>query len=161
MIHMVPGPWLFEFLKGFEKFRPTAYNATKAEAAKGIWTIGYGHTKGVKAGQTCTVAMAIEWLEDDVAQAAIDVCRAVNVPLNQQQFDALVSLVFNCGYGKKDGVKGDIADSTLLQRLNAGDYAGAAAQFTSWDHQGGIELDGLRKRRQQERDHFLGKDLVA
>jgi lysozyme len=158
---MTPGPWLFEFLKGYEKFRPTAYTATSRERAKGIWTIGYGHTKYVKEGDTCTMSMAIEWLQDDTAQAALDVCRAVNVPLNQQQFDALVSLVFNCGYGRKDGVKGDIADSTLLARLNARDFAGAAAQFTSWDHQGGMELSGLRERRQHERDHFLGKDLVT
>jgi lysozyme len=152
---MIPSPWLFAFLKNYEKFRPTAYPATAAERAKGIWTIGYGHTGGVKENDTCSLAQAEEWLHQDVTTAAVQVNNAVHVTLTQNQYDALVSLVFNLGMGRRDGVKGDIADSTLLAKLNARDYAGAAAQFSRWDHQAGKELPGLEKRREAEAAHFL------
>src|SRR5262249_10281827 len=94
---MTPSSWLFVFLKQYERFRPTAYCATPAERAKGIWTIGYGHTLGVKEGDTCTLDQAQRWLEQDTAASAHDVGAYVKVPLNQNQFDALCSLRFNIG----------------------------------------------------------------
>jgi lysozyme len=144
---MTPTPWLYDFLKSYERFRPTAYAATPKEKAKGIWTIGYGHTKGVKEGDTCTMAEALEWLHDDVAEAVLEVCRLVSVPLTQNQFDALVSLVFNVGP--------DPLHMTLGHKLNAGDYAGAHGEFTKWDHQGGQWVRGLDVRRDAEAARFV------
>lgn len=139
---MVPSPWLYEFLKSYERFRPTAYKPT----AKDVWTIGYGHTHGVKEGDTCTMAQAIEWLQDDTAQAVLDVCRLVTVPLNQNEFDALVSLTFNAGPAP--------LTRTLGAMLNAGNFSGASMQFKRWDRQAGVELPGLENRRLAEAAHF-------
>lgn len=147
---MTPSPWLANFLKQYERFRPTAYKPTPND----VWTCGYGHTKGVTQTTTCTMAQALEWLEDDISERAVlPVCRLVNVPLTQCQFDALCSLVFNCGP--------DPLEKTLGQLLNAKDYAGAAAQFKRWDRQAGKELDGLEKRRIAEMNHFLTPDANA
>lgn len=145
-LHMTPSPWLYTFLKGYERFRPTAYAATSKERAAGIWTKGWGHTKGVKEGDVCTMAEGQELLQDDVAESALEVCRLVNVLLNQNQFDALVSLTFNCGPSP--------LQLTLGRKLNAGDFAGAAAEFGKWDHQGGVYLEGLDVRRKAEAAHF-------
>lgn len=113
------------------------------------WTIGYGHTAGVRRGDTCTREQAAAWLREDVrfAEAAIDA--NVKVPLNQAQFDALVSFVFNVGQGA-------FARSTLLRRLNARDYQGAADQFPEWNRGASGVLPGLVARRAAERAVFLG-----
>jgi lysozyme len=128
----------------------------------GIPTIGWGHTAGVHLGMTCTPAEASAWLAEDVRQAENLVRAHVSVPLNQCQFDALCSLVFNVGPGAK-GVKDGIiwlADgrpSTLLRKLNAGDSAAAADEFPKWGHgAGGTVLGGLVTRRARERALFLG-----
>lgn len=140
---MIPSAWLYAFLKSYEKFRPTAYKPT----SKDVWTIGYGHTRGVKDGDTCSLAQADEWMHQDIGGAVIDIIQNVKVKLTQAQFDALVSLVFNCG--------ADPLTHTLGHKLNAGDYVGAAAEFKKWDHQAGKELDGLEKRRVAEAAHFM------
>lgn len=142
-----PTPWLLAFLESYERFRPTAYPATAAERAKGIWTIGYGHTHGVKEGDTCTMAQAQAWLAADVAEAIRLVLADIRVNCTTNMLDALVSLVFNCGP--------DPLTHTLGAKLNAGDKAGAAAEFKRWDRQQGKELDGLEKRRVAEAAHFL------
>lgn len=144
---MTPSGWLLTFLEAYERFRPTAYPATASERAKGIWTIGWGHTKGVKEGDTCTRAQAEQWLREDIAEAVREVLALCHVTLTQNQFDALVSLVFNCGPAP--------LQMTLGKLLNAGNYAGAAAEFKKWDRQAGKELDGLEKRRVAEAKHFL------
>lgn len=143
---MTPSPWLYDFLKRYERFRPTAYPATAAERAKGIWTIGYGHTKGVKEGDTCTMAQAEEWLHQDTVNAVMEVRKHVRVPLTQNQFDALVSLTFNCGPPPLERTMGTL--------LNGGHYAGAAAQFKRWDRQAGKVLAGLDDRRAAEAARF-------
>lgn len=145
-IQMTPSPWLWTLLESYEKFRPTAYPATAAERAKGIWTIGYGHTAGVKENDTCTMDQAVAFLHQDVASAVAAVCRLVRVPLTQNQFDALVSLTFNCGTAP--------LVMTLGNLLNSGNYTGAAGEFKKWDKQAGVELDGLEKRRLVEAAHF-------
>ena len=78
----------------------------------------------------------------------------VKVELSQNEFDALVALSFNVGLGVHDGIKGDFADSTLLDKLNAGDRAGAAAEFDKWCFSGGKKLPGLIRRRAAERVMF-------
>lgn len=148
---MKPSAWLWAFIKGYEKFRPTAYPATAAERAKGIWTIGYGHTHGVKEGDTCTMDQALLWLQQDAAEDIAAVNQHVNVTLTQEQFDALCSMAFNTG-------PGFLVNSTLATMLAARNYTGAADQMLRYDHQGQTELAGLENRRIAERRHFLGLD---
>ncbi|NHR05723.1 lysozyme [Chromobacterium haemolyticum] len=114
----------------------------------GIWTNGYGHTgPDVTPGQVITQAQADALLARDLERFEAGVARLVKVPLNQNQFDALVCFSFNLGLGALQG-------STLLRLLNAGDYAGAAAQFPRWNKAGGKELPGLTRRRAAEQSLF-------
>jgi lysozyme len=114
---------------------------------KGVWTIGFGHTGGVAPGQTCTQEQADEWLRLDIQGAVRAVQTLVKVPLTQDEFNALVDFVFNVG-------SGNFAASTMLARLNLGDYAGAAAQFERWDLAGGNVIQGLLNRRIAEENEF-------
>jgi lysozyme len=113
----------------------------------GVWTIGYGHTSGVTPGMTCTQEQATQWLSEDVQGAVYAVNTMVTVPLNQNQFDALVDFTFNLG-------SGNLKSSTLLRLLNAGNYDGAAAQFPLWNHAGGVVVPGLTTRRDAEMKLF-------
>lgn len=106
-------------------------------------TIGWGHTEGVTMGMTCTVEQAQAWFLQDMAWAQAAVLNSVNVPLNQNQFDALVSFTENEGATAFE-------KSTLLRLLNGGSYSGAALQFQAWIYQGDKVLPGLVNRRQQE-----------
>jgi lysozyme len=108
-----------------------------------VWTIGWGHTQGVYEGMTCTVEQVQAWFLQDMTWAQAAVLGAVTVPLNQNQFDALVSFTENEGATSFE-------ESTLLRLLNAGNYDGAAAQFGRWIYQKGRVLPGLVARRQQE-----------
>lgn len=135
-----------EFIKHHEGLETKAY-PDPGSADGHPWTIGVGHTKGVKRGDTCTVEQAMEWLRDDVVGAEAAVLRLVTVALTQDEFDALVSFVFNVGAGAFEG-------STLLRRLNAGDYDGAAAQFKRWNKNDGRVMAGLTTRREAEAKLF-------
>jgi lysozyme len=117
------------------------------------WTIGYGTTiypngHKVRKGHVVTRAEALEYLQHDTKKFADSVNRLVKVPLNQNQFDALVSFTYNIG-------EGALQRSTLLRKLNSGDYRSAANEFGKWVNAGGKELDGLVIRRAAERDLFL------
>lgn len=127
-----------------EGLRLTAY-----QDSVGVWTIGYGHTARVNPGDTCTAEQASTWLQSDVAWAVSAVNQYVTAPLTQGEFDALVDFTFNLGVGA-------LVHSTLLQKLNALDYAGAAAEFSRWVHAGGVTLPGLVTRRAAEQAMFLG-----
>jgi len=116
----------------------------------GVPTIGYGHTKGVKLGDQCDMAQAVQWLREDVQEAVDAVNRLVKVKINQAQFDALVDFVFNLGAGA-------FTKSTLLRMLNAGDYTGAAGQFQRWNKDNGKVIAGLSRRRAAEARLFEGK----
>ena len=130
-------------IKGHEGLRTTAYRDPV-----GILTIGYGHTGAdVKPGQKITEAQAEALLRKDVAWAENAVRKHVKVPLTQGQFDALTSFTFNCGAGA-------LQKSTLLKKLNAGDYAGAQAEFGKWVRGGGRVLPGLVRRRNEEAQMF-------
>jgi len=148
-VALQPSPWLIGFLKNYERYRPTAYKPTATDR----WTCGWGHTAGVNERTTCDVVTAESWLRQDLRDAVTAVKNAVAVPLTQAQFDALVSLVFNCGP--------DPLHKTLGAKLNAGDFAGAAAEFRRWDRQAGKELAGLEKRRIAEANHFTGEKPIA
>jgi lysozyme len=112
-----------------------------------VWTIGYGHTRGVKMGDTCTEEQAIDWLKEDLRDAEAIVDATVDVPLSQNQFDALVSFVFNVGGGA-------FKTSTLLRLLNRGEYSRAAEQLDRWNKAAGQVLAGLTTRRAAERALF-------
>jgi lysozyme len=119
----------------------------------GVLTIGVGHTSAagppkVKAGMRITAAESDAILARDLADVERTVNSKVKVPLTQSQFDALVSLVFNIGGGA-------FASSTLLRKLNAGDYDGAADQFLRWNKVKGRVIKGLTTRRIAERKQFL------
>lgn len=127
----------------FEGCQLTAY-----QDIAGIWTIGYGHTgPDVTPGLTITQDQATQLLQQDVASAAGCVNQSVILPLNQDEFDALVDFVFNLGQGA-------FKSSTMLKDLNAGDFADAANEFDKWDHAGGKVVAGLLRRRQAEEALF-------
>ena len=143
-----------EFIAEHEGLRLVAY-PDPGSVDGHPWTIGYGHTLGVKRGDTCTKEQAMEWLREDVREAEAAVNRLVKVPLTQGQFDALVSFVFNVGADEDtDTLAEGLGDSTLLRMLNSGDYVGAAVQFDRWNKNDGKVMAGLTRRRKDEREMF-------
>ncbi|HHQ6569478.1 TPA: lysozyme [Serratia fonticola] len=133
-------------IKSFESLELKAY----PDPATGDkpWTIGWGHTKGVKPGDLITEQQAEALLTEDLAVFELTVNSSVKVPITQNQFDALVSLAFNIGGP-------NFAGSTLVKKLNAGDQRGAADQFPRWKLANGKEMRGLVRRRAAERELFL------
>jgi lysozyme len=129
-----------DLLKRFEGFRDRVY----LDAA-GLATIGYGHRvlphEAFPDGITPTEAESL--LAADVLAAVSAVMRFVKVSLTQGQFDALADFAYNLGAAK-------LAGSTLLAKLNAGDFVAAADQLLRWDHVGATELAGLKARREAE-----------
>lgn len=139
-----------DLIKSFEGLRLDAYRDPV-----GIWTIGYGTTRGVRAGMRITEKMADELLLADVAYFEQIIRSLVKVPLTGNEFSALVSFVYNLG-------EWNLSRSTLLQKLNAGDKAGAASEFLKWN-KGKIggrlrTLRGLTRRREAEMTLFLSAD---
>lgn len=135
-------------IKEFEGCKLTAYRDSV-----GVWTIGYGWTqpvdgKPIRAGMTIKQETAERLLKTGLVSYESDVSRLVKVGLTQGQFDALVSFTYNLGARS-------LSTSTLLRKLNAGDYAGAADEFMRWNKAGGKVLNGLTRRREAERALFL------
>ena len=131
----------------FEGCRLTAY--PDPGTGGDPWTIGYGHTgSDVHAGLTITQEQAEELLMKDVQKAANDVKAKVTTDITQEEFDALVDFVFNCGAGNFNG-------STLLKKINAGDMEGASHEFEKWDMAAGKHMAGLLRRRHAEAQEFL------
>lgn len=130
-------------IKSFEGCRLTAY-----QDSAGVWTIGYGHTSGVKKGMTITEAQAEAYLKGDLGTAENAVNGKVTYSIKQNQFDALVSFTYNVG-------SGNFGSSTLLKKLNQGDITGAANEFDKWNKAGGQVLEGLVRRRAAEKAMFL------
>lgn len=136
-------------MKGRDLIR--AFEGEKLKAylcPAGVWTIGVGHTgPDVKPGMVITLERSDELLRSDLARFESAVNRLAKVSLSQSQFDALVSFAFNLG-------EGALGKSTLLRMVNAGDMAGAAAEFSKWNRAGGKVVAGLTTRRAAERDLF-------
>ena len=129
-------------IKGFEKLVYCPYQPIKNDK----WTIGYGHTSGVTENSPCiSKAEAEEYLKSDINVAESSVYRNVTISLKQNQFDALVSLIFNVG-------SKSFANSKMLKKLNAGNIKGAADEFDDWTKGG---LPDLVKRRAREKEVFL------
>ena len=114
----------------------------------GVWTIGWGRTTNVKLGDICSQEQADKWLVQEYDAFEKKVRALVKVPVTANQLGALVSFAYNIGTGA-------LGSSTLLKKLNAGDYVGAAGQFARWDKAGGRILAGLTKRRAAEAALFL------
>ena len=134
-------------IKKWEGFKDKAYLCSA-----NVWTVGFGTTRWlngekVKQGDTITRKLAEQLLLIDVHRFSSQVLRLVQVPLTQSQFDALVSFTYNLGGGA-------LERSTLLKKLNAGDYKGAAKQFDRWVNAGGKRVQGLVNRRKEERAMF-------
>lgn len=133
-----------ELIKHYESLRLKAYRCPA-----GIPTIGYGHTKGVKMGQSITEEQANAFLVEDLNDAEQAVIRH-KLNTNQNQFDALVSLVFNIG-------SGNFAKSTLLKKAKVNSNDGSIAdEFRKWVYAGGVVLPGLIKRREAEQRLYYG-----
>ncbi|MGV4167867.1 lysozyme [Citrobacter freundii] len=135
-------------IKEFEGCKLTAYLDSV-----GVWTIGYGWAqpvdgKPIRAGMAIKQETAERLLKTGLVSYESDVSRLVKVGLTQGQFDALVSFTYNLGARS-------LSTSTLLRKLNAGDYAGAADEFLRWNKAGGKVLNGLSRRREAERALFL------
>lgn len=137
-----------ELIKEFEGFRRTAYLCPA-----NVWTIGYGSTfypdgRRVQRGETISKQEAEELLKITVNDFAKEVDKLVTVPINDNQFSALVSLSFNIGVTA-------FRNSTLLRVLNQRNYQEASNQFLRWNRAGGRVLAGLTRRREAERRLFL------
>lgn len=114
-----------------------------------IPTIGFGTTSGVKLGDRTTPEKALQMAMRDVQSYEGAVKSCVKVPLSQNEYDAFISLSYNIGTGA-------FCKSTLVKKLNAGDYEGACKQILLWDKFNGKPLSGLTKRRQEEYKKCLG-----
>lgn len=133
----------FEKIQEFEGLRLTAY-----KCPAGVWTIGYGHTKGVKQGMTITKAQAETLLRGDLLPCEEHV-RGLNLELAQGQFDALVDFCFNLGTAA-------LQRSTLLQKVRTkADEQTIRGEFAKWVNAGGVRLQGLVKRRAWEADRYF------
>jgi lysozyme len=133
-------------IKKFEGCELEAY-----KCAAGVWTIGYGSTNNVNEGMEISQERADMLLLEDVEVFEEAVNKLVEVPLEQNQFDALVSWTFNLG-------STNLKNSTLLKVLNDKDYEGVPAQIKRWNKAGGKVLQGLIRRREAEALLFEGKE---
>ena len=133
-------------IKGFEQLRLTAYLDTG-----GVWTIGFGHTRSALSGMQISEARALMLLAEDVAEAVAAVNKLVRVPLEQYEFDALVSFVFNIGVGA-------FKSSTMLRCINdRAEPMRIGTEFLRWVYDNGKKIAGLETRRRKERLLFLGR----
>lgn len=133
-------------IKAWEGCRLTAYRCPA-----GVWTIGYGHTEGVKAGMKITQQRADELFEEEIEKFERQVRPLVaGVTLNQNQYDALVSLAYNIGVGA-------LSRSTLLKKVKANPNDPTIREsFNQWIRGGGKVLPGLQRRRKTEANHYFG-----
>lgn len=130
-------------IKSFESLRLEAY-----KCPAGVWTIGYGHTKGVKSGDVIDAQKAEQLLSDDLKEFEAAVNRECP-GINQNQFDALVSFTFNCGTG-------NFLKSTLLKCVKANPAnLNIRREFERWNKSGGMVLAGLMRRRRAEADLYF------
>lgn len=128
------------------------YEGCKLDAYQdqvGIWTIGYGHT-GVEVvgGLQWSQEDAYSYLNSDLHKFEGGVTALVTCPTNDNQFSALVCLAYNIGLG-------NLGKSALLKTVNSGDFEAAADHFLLWNRANGEEVEGLTRRRQEEKDLFL------
>lgn len=141
-------------IKAFEGFSAHPY-----KDVVGIWTIGYGSTRingkpVTSSTSIITESRATDLLKDDVRQTEKDISRLIKVKITQNQFDALVSFVYNVGIG-------NFTSSTMLKLINqgGGNSDAVAEQFRRWNKAGGKPVLGLTRRRAAEESYFRSGDL--
>ena len=128
-----------KFIAQWEGFKSHAYWDETGRK----WTIGYGHTYGVYGTLVCTKAKALEWLKTDANRVARYI-NSLDMNINQQQFDALVSFGYNVGTG-------NMKKSTLLKLVkHSAPVVNVMAEFYKWNKSGGKVLTGLVLRREGE-----------
>lgn len=132
-------------IAGYEGYRDQAY-----DDGVGVQTIGFGATAGVKPGDRIDPVRALVRLGHDASATEQALARCITAPLYQHEWDAYVSWAYNVGTGAACG-------STLVRKLNAGDYAGACDELLRWVYAGGRKLAGLAARRAAERARCLGQ----
>ena len=144
-----------DFIKRHEALRLNAYLD-----AVGVWTIGYGHTGGVNSGDVISEKQAEEFLRADLVTAE----RALNstrLQLNQNQFDALVSFIFNVGVGRPKshpkGPAGFLGSTLLIKARHDVNDPTIRKEFERWVYAGGKVLNGLVRRRREEADLYFSK----
>jgi hypothetical protein len=150
-------PEAMDLLKTFESFKPTSYYDLDNKKKRGTLTVGYGFTKNdipeLREGYSMDKAKAEQMLPDLVkTKYGATVREKVKVPLTDQQYSALSSFAYNVG-------PTNFSSSTLVKKLNAGDYEGAASEFKKWNKAGGKELEGLSRRRAAEAALFKGDTM--
>lgn len=123
---------------------------TAYRCSAGVWTIGYGHTEGVKEGDTISPSEADALLAEDLHKHAAALAPYVNAPVTRGQYIAVLSLAFNVGVSA-------VKKSSLLRFVNLRKTEDAAAEFEKWVYAGGKESDGLKARRAREKALFLGE----
>jgi len=143
MIYQLINQEGLDLIKEFEGLELNAYRD-----AVGVWTIGYGHTRTTTSNMVITEKKAEALLLEDIKDAEDAVNKMVLVPLNENQFSALVSFVFNLGAG-------NFKKSTLLKEINKNNWLLAANEFDKWVYAGGKVLNGLVRRRKAEKELFL------
>ncbi len=134
-----------ELLKHFEGCELKAY-----QDSVGVWTIGYGHTKGIYEGLEITQSEAEKMLIDELPEYEGYISDKVVPMLQQHEFDALVCWVYNLG-------PTNLSSSTMLKKLNAGEFKEVPFQMKRWDKAGGQPLLGLTRRRNAEALLFKGE----
>lgn len=150
-------PEAMDLLKTFESFKPTSYYDLDNKKKRGTLTVGYGFTKNdipeIREGYSMDKATAEKMLPDLVkTKYGATVRDKVKVPLTDQQYSALSSFAYNVG-------PTNFSSSTLVKKLNAGDYEGAASEFKNWNKAGGKQLEGLSRRRAAEEALFKGDTM--
>ncbi len=135
-----------ELIKKFEGCETSAY-----QDSVGVWTIGFGHTKGVEEGQTCSIEDAELMLTDEMDEYEGYINNMVKVDLQQHEFDSLVAWVYNLG-------PTNLNESTMLKVLNGGQFDRVPDEMNRWTRAGGEILEGLVRRRQAESLMFQNLD---
>ena len=143
---MKTSPKGIALIKEFEGLRLKAY-----KCPGGVWTIGYGHTAGVKHGMVISERQAEEYLKADLI-AFEKYLNALGLPLNQNQFDALISFIYNVGTG-------NFSSSTLLHKVRANPQDNSIMdEFLRWVYSKGRVLPGLQRRRLAEMKLYFSND---
>ena len=133
-------------IAGYEGFSDTVYIPVPGD----VPTAGFGHTDpSMQIGDKITRKQAEEWLREDASAGARAVKKCVHVPLSQTEFDVYTSFAFNIGVGA-------FCNSTLVKRLNSGDYASACSELRRWVYVKGRRVQGLVNRRESEYRRCMG-----
>ena len=146
---MTYSPAAIDLIKQFESLRLDAY-----VCPAGVWTVGWGHTDGVREGLRITEDLAEEFLRQDVELVERGLAKVIRSPLTQGQHDALVSLCFNLRGG---ALRLPAIAPKLVARINEGDFAAAADELLDIDRANGQVMPGLVRRRAAERSLFVAR----